>query len=58
MSNTPKPCECGCNFIIAKKLSEGVWIAYCANCAKHGEISETSDGAIEAWNRRADDGNT
>ena len=55
MSETAKPCECGCRFIIAKKLDEGVWVAYCAECEKTGGISETSEGAIEKWNRRADD---
>lgn len=56
MSETAKPCKCGCNFIIAKKLDEGLWVAYCAKCEKAGWVSDTWEGAIEAWNRRADSG--
>lgn len=56
MSNELKPCECGGVGTICKTV-----LGYGVECSKNGHIHntsifETEKQAIEAWNRRADNG--
>ena len=48
-----KPCPfCGSRYVV----SVYCWIVKCCRCGAHGAAGQTRKEAIEAWNRRADDG--
>ena len=53
-----KPCPfCACEYIEIYKTDKiGLYIAQCMICGAKSGIRENAERAIEAWNRRANNG--